>query len=151
KIPGDPNNITANANGYSFTSGDITVDMGAYVYVYNDSNPAAEGFVLQFPKTTASEPYDAVRSTISYQGNWSFGKVFGTSGFNTQAQAMAAHRPRDVMIIMDLSGSMKFQSLVGYPTFGARTQSMNPDTVFPQFGHYSNVAAAALQMPNPTT
>jgi hypothetical protein len=151
KIPGDPNNITANANGYSFTSGDITVDMGAYVYVYNDSNPAAEGFVLQFPKTTASEPYDAVRSTISFQGNWSFGKVFGTSGFNTQAQAMAAHRPRDVMIIMDLSGSMKFQSLVGYPTYGARSQSMNPDTVFPQFGHYSNVSAAALQMPNPTT
>jgi hypothetical protein len=148
-IPGDPNNITANANGYSFTSGSITVDMGAYVYVYNDANPAAEGFVMQFPKTVASEPYDAVRSTISFNGNWSFGRIFGTSGFNTQAQAISAHRPRDVMIIMDLSGSMRFNSLAGYPTGGARTQSMNPDTVYPQFGHYSS-ASAALQMPNPT-
>jgi Flp pilus assembly protein TadG len=148
-VPGDPNNITANANGYSFSSGDVTVDMGAFVYVYDDTGKSPEQFVMQFPKTTTTEPYDAVRATVNYSGNWSFGGIFGTSGFNVQAIAVAAHRPRDVMIIMDLSGSMKFQSLVGYPYYGGRTQSMNPDSVFPQWGHYSS-ASAALQMPNPT-
>jgi Flp pilus assembly protein TadG len=150
KVPGDPNNLTANANGYSFSSGDVVVDMGAFVYQYDDTGKTTEQFVLQFPKTTTTEPYDAVRATINYAGNWTFGRVFGGNGFNVQAVAVAAHRPRDVMVIMDLSGSMKFQSLVGYPYYGARTQSMNPDTLFPQFGHYSS-ASAALQMPNPTT
>jgi hypothetical protein len=149
-VPGDPNNITANANGYTFSSGSVSVDMGAFVYVYDDTGKTAEQFVMQFPKTTATEPYDAVRTTVNYNGSWAFGRVFGSSGFNTQAIAVAAHRPRDVMIIMDLSTSMKFQSLVGYPYYGARSQSMNPDSVFPQWGHYTS-ASAAMQMPNPTT
>src|SRR5262245_52077060 len=60
KIPGDPTAITADANGYTFSSGSISVDMGAFVYVYDDTGKTTEGFVMQFPKTTTTEPYDAV-------------------------------------------------------------------------------------------
>ena len=42
----------------------------------------------------------------------------------------------------DLSGSMRFQSLPARPYSGARTGSMNPESVFPQFGHYVDTAGA---------
>src|SRR5207253_11513194 len=53
--------------------------------------------------------------------------------------------------------SMRYQSLPGVPltsssqaapgstTNGPREVSMIPESIFPQFGHYSNVALAALQ------
>ncbi|MCI0379402.1 MAG: hypothetical protein L0215_17465, partial [Gemmataceae bacterium] len=73
----------------------------------------------------------------------------------TVATAVSVHRPRDVVIIMDLSGSMRFQSVPGIPLDAGkayvsasdrpRTVSMNPEGVFPIFGHYSDTTAAALQ------
>jgi hypothetical protein len=72
------------------------------------------------------------------------------------ASSAAVHRPRDVVIIMDLSGSMRFESLPGvyvdangtawpnYPNY-ARNTSLNPDPAFPQWGHYSATSTAALQ------
>ncbi len=161
-VQGDPNNITADAgltdsqgNPYSYTSGQVNVKVGTYAYTYNDADPSKEGFGAQLPRTDPTEPYSAVQATVNYTGNFSFGRIFGINTYNANAQATAVHRPRDVMIIMDLSGSMRFQSLPGVPMSGgqaaasanniARTQSMNPESVFPQFGHYSNVAAAALQ------
>jgi hypothetical protein len=73
-----------------------------------------------------------------------FSKVFNFSGANITATATAIHRPRDIVIVLDYSGSMRFASLMGDPYTGNRT-SNNPDTVFPQFGHYSNTSAAGLQ------
>jgi hypothetical protein len=169
QVKGDPQNIKAdthtdaNGNHHLFTSGDVQVEIGAYAYVYNDGDPSKEGFQLQIPQVATTEPYSAVRTTITYQGGLNFGRVFGINTFNTGARAVAVHRPRDVMIVVDLSGSMRFQSLPGTPlsgsdnfgntgTFAAcssgnavRTVSLNPDTIFPQFGHYSDVATAALQ------
>jgi hypothetical protein len=156
-IPGDPTSLTQQ-NAYTYQSGQVTVAVGAYSYVYNDSNVATEGFQLQFPKTDGTAPYSAVQATVNFAGNFAFARVFGLSTFNTSAVATAIHRPRDVMVVLDLSGSMRFQSLPGVPMSGsnaypssgssARTQSMNPDPIFPTFGHYSAVAAAALQNSN---
>ena len=154
-VVGDPTNVTT-VNSYTFQSGNVKIEVGGYVYVYNDSSPSSEAFQIQFPVVGSSEPYSAVRATVTGQTNNIFAGVFGVSTFNTNAVAVAAHRPRDVMIIMDLSGSMRFQSLPGVPmtnsttanpaTQGSpRAQSMNPDTLFPQFGHYSDTTGAALQ------
>ncbi len=52
-----------------------------------------------------------VTSTV----NTVFGKVFGLSSFNTTTTAAAAHRPRDIAVILDYSGSMRFGSLLGAP------------------------------------
>ena len=89
------------------------------------------------------DPYTAVKVTINFKGNLAFGRVFGLKTFNAQAFATAAHRPRDVVIIMDLSGSMRYQSLPGTPSSGTRTTSMQAD-VFPKFGHYSATSSACF-------
>src|SRR5437763_7477226 len=155
-IKGDPN-VPYDPATSSYITQQVQIDVGTYAYTYNDANPAAEGFAIQFPRTDTAEPYSAVRSTITYTGNFAFGRIFGINQFTAKAQSTAAHRPRDVMVIMDLSGSMRFQSLPGVPltsggqsapgstTNGPREVSMNPESVFPQFGHYSNVSLAALQ------
>jgi len=143
QISGDASGYTT-VNSYTFSSGQVTIAAGAYTYVYDDSNSANEGFKIQFPKTDATEPYSAVRATVTNQANSMFSRIFGISTFNTSASATAVHRPRDVVIVVDLSGSMRFQSLPGIPYYGSRTTSMNPDPYYPQFGHYADTAGAAL-------
>jgi Flp pilus assembly protein TadG len=154
-VQGSPKSIS-NPSTDVFVSGQVTVQCGGFSYVYNDSNPSAEGFQLTMPGKPAGEPYSAVQVTINTTSPTSFGRVFGLNSFNVSATSAAVQRPRDVIIIMDLSGSMRFESLPGcyvdstgtaYPHFPnvPRNTSLNPDTVFPQFGHYSAVAAAALQ------
>lgn len=146
-VSGNPASI-ANPSTDVYTSGDIKLECGGYYYVYNDASSSSEGFQMMFPSTggkAATEPYTALRATISTNSTTFFGKVFGVSSFNVKATAVAAHRPRDVVIIMDLSGSMRFQSCPGgyydgtylYPHWGPRNKSLNPDTLYPQFGHYS--------------
>lgn len=154
-IQGSPGSI-ANPSADVFTSGQVTVQCGGFGYVYNDGNPSAEGFQLTMPGKPSGEPYSAVSVTVLTSSPTSFGRVFGLNAFTVSATSAAVHRPRDVVIIMDLSGSMRFESLPGVyvdasnvawpsqPNFG-RNVSMNPDPVFPQFGHYSATAAAALQ------
>lgn len=153
-VVGDPANITT-VNPHTFTSGQVTIETGAYTYVYNDSNPAKEGFQIQFPRADSKEPYSAVRATVNVPGSYAFGRIFGLSSFNTGATAVAVHRPRDVIIVLDLSGSMRFQSLPGFYLSGSgtaspsssgrpRTKSMNPESVYPKFGHYSDTVLAAL-------
>jgi len=149
---GDPNSIQ-NPSADVYTSGDITIECGGFYYVYNDGNPSAEGFQIVIPNKASDEPYTGVRATVKTSSPVFFGSVFGTTPFNVKATAVAAHRPRDVVIIMDLSGSMRFQSCPGayksggnfYPHWGPRTVSLNPDAIFPQFGHYSDTTTAALK------
>jgi hypothetical protein len=178
-VQGDPNNITtvkngpnppnctnpwqdASSNYFQYVSGQVTVRIGTYAYIYNDANPSTEGFQQAIPSTVSTEPYSAVQVFVNGTGNFAFARLFGLNTYNVTAQAVACHRPRDVAIILDLSGSMRFQSLPGVPltntdnwgnsgTFAAassnsspRVKSMNPDATYPTFGHYSNTAAAAL-------
>lgn len=149
---GNPNSIQ-NISPDVYVSGDIRLEVGGYYYNYDDANPAKEGFKIVIPGKSATEPYTGVRATVTSTSAVYFGSVFGANPFNVSATAVAVHRPRDVVIVMDLSGSMNFQSRPGayvsngnyYPHFGPRTISLNPEAVFPQFGPYSDVAAAKLQ------
>lgn len=140
----------------TYTSGNVTLLLGTYGYNYNDSNPSSEGFSIVMPRASnSSEPYSAVRATITGQANLNFARVFGINAQNVTATAVAVHRPRDVFIIMDLSGSMRFQSLPGIPLNGTtadpssnsrpRTVSLNPESVIPQWGQYSATSSAALK------
>lgn len=151
-IVGDPNKIQT-AGSDVFTSGQVTIQGGAYAYIYDDNNSANEGFKITMPGRPNGEPYSAARVTVAGSSSVNFGRIFGASSFPVQATATAIHRPRDVVIIMDLSGSMRFQSLPGiylsgstaYPSSAyPRTKSMNPDPDYPQFGHYSATSTAAL-------
>lgn len=124
----------------------VNVQVGRYVYM-----PGPKRFEGQFPGPS-DENWSMVMSqiTANVTNNLAFARVFNFGSTNMQASATAVHRPRDVAVILDYSGSMRFGSLTGLsggsaPYTGSRTKSNNPDPVFPQFGHYSNVAGAALQ------
>ena len=120
-------------------SNQVALQIGRYTYV--SANQRFEG---QFPGTTGN--WSMVKATVNadVSNNMAFSKVFNFAGTNIQATATAVHRPRDISIILDFSGSMRFASLMGDPYTGNRT-SNNPDGVFPAFGHYSDQSTAALQ------
>lgn len=118
----------------------VKVDIGRYVYV-----PGNLRFEGQFPGPS-TENWSMARATVTDNigSQLPFARVFNFAGVNLQAVATAAHRPRDVAIVLDFSGSMRFASLMGTPISGNRTTN-NPDSVFPVFGHYSATATAKLQ------
>src|SRR5206468_284049 len=62
---------------------------------------------------------------------------FGVNGMPATASATAVCRPRDIAIVLDFSGSMRFQSETAYPPNADITGSLNPDPVVPRFGHWS--------------
>ncbi len=130
----------------TIASADVDVEIGRYVYVSGQQR--FEG-VIPGP---SDENWSMVSSTITANvtNNLAFARVFNMGTTNMQAEATAVHRPRDVAVVLDYSGSMRFGSLTGLsggsaPYSGSRTRSNNPDAVYPRFGHYSNTALAALQ------
>jgi Flp pilus assembly protein TadG len=118
-------------------AGQVTVTIGSYSY-----DSASSSFVAYPSSKGANDNWTLAQATVTYQGSTFFGKVFGMSAYNTAAVATAAHRPRDVVLINDFSGSMRFDSMLAAPHGGARLQSMNPESVYPLFGHYSSSSAA---------
>lgn len=140
----------------------VTVQAGAYAYdPVAHSFPTAPypGLVMVVPGTSpgqnATDNWSLIQATVNYQGQYAFAKVFGLNIFNLSTVATAAHRPRDVAIVLDFSGSMRFGSLLGAPPFGTRdltgsgnpekSGSNNPEASFPTFGAYSDQATAGLQ------
>jgi Flp pilus assembly protein TadG len=123
----------------------VTVELGSYTY-----NRSVERFEIRIPRDP-NDNWCLAKVRVAATRPTAFARVLGLSAFNAAATATAAHRPRDVAIILDFSGSMRFDSLLGIPHTGARTRSNNPEEVYPQFGHYSAVAAAALHNPGPVT
>lgn len=118
------------------TSSQVTIQIGRYTYL--TANSRFEG---QYPGPS-NENWSMVNATVSTNvgSQLAFSRVFNFTGANITTNAVAAHRPRDVAIILDYSGSMRFASLVGEPYTGDRT-SNNGDSVFPTFGHYSSGSA----------
>src|SRR5271157_2894677 len=121
---------------------DVTVQHGTYHY-----DTTALAFM---PSMTlnAGENYNLTQVTINKSCPTTFAKVFGYSAFSVTATATAAHRPRDVAIVLDYSGSMNNESDLwndeSYLDNGqsapnnTNLTSNNLETVYPTFGHYSN-------------
>ena len=131
--------------GAPISTADLSLNIGRYVY-----NSTTSQFEGQFPGPS-SQNWTMVQATVTANvySNLAFAKLFSLSAPNLQAVATAAHRARDICLILDYSGSMRFSSLLGMPinydngsTSNAGRSSNNQDTVYPQFGHYS--AASSL-------
>ncbi len=114
----------------------VSVEIGRYVYV-----PANRRFEGQFPGPS-DENWSLVRARVNVDvsSKMGFSRIFSYVVPNMQAVATSAHRPRDVAVILDFSGSMRFSSLLGIGISGNRTTN-NPDNVIPVFGHYSSSSA----------
>lgn len=141
----EPNARTAAGNNSvlskSITSGQVNVQIGRYVYV--PSNTRFEGVV----PGPSSENWSLVSAEITSNmtSQMAFAKIFSAGPTTMRAKATAVHRPRDVAVILDYSGSMRYGSVMGLPfASGARTSSNNPDSVVPNFGHYTSNAAGLV-------
>jgi Flp pilus assembly protein TadG len=110
----------------------LTLTIGDYYY---DTTSAS--FKINPNGRQTGDNWTLVQATVTSQQPSFFSKVLGIGSLNATAMATAAHRPRDAVIVVDFSGSMRFDSLLGSPHSGARTASMNPDTVYPTWGHYN--------------
>jgi Flp pilus assembly protein TadG len=123
--------------GKSLSSSAVSVNIGAYNY-----NAADQQFEGSF---SVNSGYNMVQATVTtnLQGSLGFAKLFNFSMPNYQAVSTAAHQPRDVVFVIDMSGSMRFSSLLGTPYYGERYCN-NQDTVYPTWGQYSSSNATMV-------
>jgi hypothetical protein len=117
-------------------SSQVTVTTGVYRY-----DSTAQRFTADFSGTkAATDSWTATRVQIQSTQPTYFAQVFGVGPINISAEATAVHRPRDVAIVLDFSTSMQYSSntnVRGVVNNGPTSGSMNPDTVYPQFGPWS--------------
>jgi Putative Flp pilus-assembly TadE/G-like len=128
--------------GTALTSTNVAVTHGTYRY-----DTSGRQFV---PSLTlqAGENYNLTQVTVNFACPTTFARAFGFNTFNVTSKATAAHRPRDVAIVLDYSGSMNNESDLwnneGYldnntaAPNNPNNTSNNAETVYPKFGHYSN-------------
>jgi hypothetical protein len=150
-MPQDLTSATANAQsaaetyrimGQAVAASDLTVQHGTYRY-----DTTSQSFAPSF-SLLPGENYNLTQVTVTKTCPTVFASVFGYSAFNVSATATAAHRPRDVCIVLDYSGSMNNESDLwnceSYLDNGMTAPnnpnqtSNNQETVYPKFGHYSN-------------
>ena len=121
-------------------SSQLTINLQYGSYDYSQSS---QTFSANFPATTG-QPYTAVNATITVTNlPNAFSTIFGLSFLpSVSASRQAVHRPRDVALVMDLSGSMRW-GLAWASTHSPQRARQprvtnNPDTNVPTFGHYSS-------------
>jgi Flp pilus assembly protein TadG len=120
--------------GASVTASQVAVVHGTYHY-----NSAAMTFTPVFPPVSP-DIYNLTQATVTSSVKSQFAKVLGLSLTNVSRVATAAHRPRDIAIVLDYSGSMNNESdLWNCETYLGSLigTSNNTDPVFPQFGPYN--------------
>jgi Flp pilus assembly protein TadG len=120
-------------------SSQLAINIGRYTY-----NTTSEQFEGQFPGP-ATDNWTLVQATttVNVGSNLAFSKVLGVGVPTLQTTATAVHRPRDIAIILDFSGSMRFASYLGVNN-GGGYQSNNPDTLVPTFGQYSSLGSSMI-------
>ncbi len=126
---------------HSISDSQVQIEVGQFLYDRNLGK-----FMPRVPTTPGvkidpESNWSLVRATVSHESQAAFSSVFGAQTFQTTASASAVHRPRDLIFILDFSGSMNFGSHVGYRVSGGsnkEVRSNNPDPLYPKFGHYSN-------------
>ena len=144
----DPNNNVTAASAMALTaatnnavlntaiSASQVVAINAGIFRYDTT---AQHFTAVFGQTPgANEAYGAMQVMIVTQQPTIFSRILGVQALNVGAVATAVHRPRDLAVVLDFSGSMAYCSLYNYPWGGSSvTGSLNPDPNFPTFGPWS--------------
>jgi hypothetical protein len=122
--------------GVPVTAAMVTNRVGIYTY-----NSGLQRFEPSYPGSPGTNAWSALETTINTTTPTYFGRVFGINSINISATATAAHRPRDLALILDMSGSMRFGCQSSWPSSGDYSGSLNPDTIYPKFGPYSTMAS----------
>ena len=130
-------------------AGDISsVTSGVYRY-----DTVSQRFTADFSTApSATESYGAMRVVIQKSQPTFFGQIMGINSMQIGATATAVHRPRDLAIVLDFSGSMKFSSEFNYPSISGSTPisgTLNADSRFPRFGPWALYPVATTGNNNP--
>ena len=145
----------------AFTDAEIqSVTVGTYDY-----STALGLFQLAYPATIpTTKSWTATKVTLSGSQPTYFARVFGVNTMPMVAVATSVHRPRDIAMVLDFTGSMGFGSVPNLADVGSFAHGFNStDTSYPQFGSYSrfqdatrysvgtpsNSATGASARPNP--
>jgi Flp pilus assembly protein TadG len=130
----------------NFSSSEITYTPGTYHYD-NTSQTFYPAYTLQ-----SGENYNLVKTTVQRQVKNAFIAV--DAGANNAAvtptivsTSVAAHRPRDVAVVLDFSGSMNNESdLWNCESYLGSLQGLSnsSDPIVPTLGHYSSSSAAIV-------
>ncbi len=131
--------------GQSLQASQLQLSYGSYDY-----NQTTQTFNANFPATSGM-PLTAVTATVTSNNlSAAFSSAYGAQFLPpVSSTATAVHRPRDIALVMDLSGSMRMGTLLGYDFYTSTRTSNNPDTVYPTFGAYSS-GSAGMQYTGPT-
>ena len=126
--------------GTAIGSSQLTIAYGSYDY-----NQTSQTFNANFPPTIGV-PYTAVSTSVTASNMArGFSGIFGRQFLpDVTATAQAVHRPRDIALVMDLSGSMRFGTCTGYDFYTATRTTNNSDTLVPTFSHYSSASAGLV-------
>jgi Flp pilus assembly protein TadG len=122
----------------------LSLSYGSYDY-----SSSTDTFSANFPALSGS-PTTAVTATVtSNTFPAAFSKVLKTSFLPAvTATAQAVHRPRDIALTLDLSGSMRMGTCLGFDFYTNSRTTNNNDSSYPKFGHYST---SASDMQGPST
>jgi len=142
------NNVFLNRN---YTNAQITdVTVGLYDY-----DTSTQSFAPNFTYATkpVGKAWSAVQVTVDGTQPTYFGKVLGITSMPMSAYAVAAHRPRDIALVLDYTGSMGYASTFTYRYYDSASNSYwctynSSDTSYPQFGQYSRYLAYQNTNPN---
>ncbi len=146
-----PNAVQAATNNYvlgkAIASNQVTVNIGRYTY-----QSATQAFQGQFPGP-GTQNWSLVQAqvTASLSGQMAFSKIFNITPASITTTATAVHRPRDIAVVLDYSGSMRFASLVGTGPFDNPRSCNNADTNVPVWGGYSAAPAGTMYATTFTT
>ncbi len=123
--------------GKPIASSQVTVNIGRYTY-----DSTANRFEGQFPGPS-NDNWTLVQAivTTNLSGQLAFSKIFNFTPSSITTKSTAVHRPRDICIVLDYSGSMRFASLTGVGPFDNPRSCNNPDSVYPTWGAYSSTSA----------
>jgi Flp pilus assembly protein TadG len=140
-IPAAQQAATANKVLWSMLqSSQVAINVGRYTY-----NSSTQQFEGQLPGTSGNWSLVQATTTADVSAGLPFARVLGISVPSIQTKATAVHRPRDVAIVLDFSGSMRFASYPGVFDWSTFSNAVNnADTMVPQFGHYSAAGAGSM-------
>ncbi len=129
-----------NVLGSKLRASQLQLSYGSYDY-----SQATQSFSANFPATTGSPTTAVSASVTSAAAPGSFSKLLGISLLpSITATAQVVHRPRDIALVMDLSGSMRMGTCLGFDWYTTSRTSNNPDPLVPTFGHYSSSNAGLI-------
>jgi Flp pilus assembly protein TadG len=125
-----------------------TTQLTTLTYGTYDYNQSSQTFSANFPGTSGMPTTATNATVVSNNSATAFSSVLGYSFLpNVSATAQAVHRPRDIALVMDLSGSMRMGTCLGFDFWTSTRSSNNPDKYYPIFGHYSS-SSANMQGPS---